>query len=558
MKQDESINRTGNGQGRVRRWLVRYPRAAPLSIFLAVLAFTGLSVFALEYGGGQSERARMSQHAQVVGGSMDRRGNAASAYLTAAAALFANTDGVDPVVFRQFVDELGLDSEYRGAVGIGWAEALRPGQVDQFLAREGQRIERIWPSPGAESDHVAPVSYLLPEGEANNMPLGFDLYSDPIRRIAMDQAKLDVRPTATGKASLIRTDGEDVAGFEIIMPVYERFAGSRPLKGFVFSPFNAEEFLQGAIERAPESRMGVRLYDDSVAPENLLAAHPAEDASGVTHSQVLNIANHRLVLVVESSVPKGLDKISILTLLFGLAVAILLMLLARLLTRQATEDQARIEFFEEQHSIRKSLTRELNHRVKNTLANVLSILSLTRRRAESLDEFADGLEGRVRSLSATHDLLTQSEWGTTPLRAVIEAELGHFEQTRDHTVSIGGPNVELAPNDALSTGLAIHELATNAAKFGALSEPGGKVYISWRLIEANLVELEWRELDGPPVAPTGRRGFGTELIQKIVAHELRHPVIMDFEPKGVRCVLSVPVRRRSEFQIREETAPSAS
>jgi two-component sensor histidine kinase len=297
--------------------------------------------------------------------------------------------------------------------------------------------------------------------------------------------------------------------------------------------------------------MGVRLYDDSVAPENILAARAAYQASGNTLSQPVLIANHRLVLQIESSLPLGLAPISVLTLVFGLAVASLLMVLARMLTQQAIEDQARIEFYEEQNSIRNSLTRELNHRVKNTLANVLSIMSLTRRRTDSLDEYANGLEGRVRSLSATHDLLTQSEWGTTPLRAVIEAELGHFNQARDHAVTLNGPSVELAPNDALSFGLAVHELATNAAKYGALSQAGGKVFVSWRLLEPGLAEVEWRELDGPPVEQGKHRGFGTELIQKIVAHELRHPVKLDFNPKGVHCVLSVPVRRRSDFQIRQ-------
>lgn len=551
MNQAASLAREQNGQGRVRQWLVRRPRAAPWGIFAAVLAITALSVFAIEANERQNERARMSEYAQVVGSSLDRRGNAASAYLTAAAALLASPDELDPAILRQFVNEVRLDSDYRGAQGIGWAEVFESNEVESFLRRERGRIERVWPMPGDDAQMVAPVTYLLPGVASNRASLGFDLYSDPVRRHAMDQAKQAVRPTATGKANLVRGDGAEVPGFVIIMPVYERVQGARPLKGFVYSPFNAGEFLDGAIERAPESMMGLRLYDDSVAPENLLASRAAYQASGNTLNQNVLIANHRLVLVVESSLPVGLAPISVLTLMFGLAVASLLMILARMLTQQAIEDQARIEFYEEQNSIRNSLTRELNHRVKNTLANVLSIMSLTRRRTDNLEEYASGLEGRVRSLSATHDLLTQSEWGTTPLRAVIEAEIGHFNQARDNSVTLNGPNVELAPNDALSFGLAIHELATNAAKFGALSDSGGKVFVSWRLLEAGLAEVEWRELDGPPVQAGAHRGFGTELIQKIVAHELRHPVKLDFNPKGVHCVLSVPVRRRSDFQIRQ-------
>src|SRR5690606_5977956 len=118
---------------------------------------------------------------------------------------------------------------------------------------------------------------------------------------------------------------------------------------------------------------------------------------------------------------------------------------------------------------------------------VLSIIALTRRRATNLHEFADGLDGRIRALSATHDLLTQSDWGTTPIRSVVQAELLPYAQDGDHRIDLQGPDIELAPNDALSLGLATHELATNAAKYGALSKPGGTVSVHWRLIKEALV-----------------------------------------------------------------------
>jgi two-component sensor histidine kinase len=256
------------------------------------------------------------------------------------------------------------------------------------------------------------------------------------------------------------------------------------------------------------------------------------------------------LLEVEAPGHSGLSGLALLTLLFGLLVAGLLALMVRLLTQQAVEDEATLSWFEEQASIRNSLTRELNHRVKNTLANVLSIIALTRRRAKTLDEFADGLDGRIRALSATHDLLTMSDWGTTPIRAVVEAELVPYAQTGDHETDLQGPEVALAPNDALSLGLAMHELATNAAKYGALSRAGGKVTVHWRLVAENLVRIEWQESGGPPVPPKRGRGFGTDLIERIVAHELNNPVELDFAPEGVRCMLTIPVRRPSEFSMR--------
>src|SRR5690606_6313914 len=113
-----------------------------------------------------------------------------------------------------------------------------------------------------------------------------------------------------------------------------------------------------------------------------------------------------------------------------------------------------------------------------------------------------------------------------------------------------GPHIELAPNDALSLGLATHELATNAAKYGALSRTGGKVAVHWKLVSEALVRLEWQESGGPPVAPQRGRGFGTDLIERIVAHELKHEVQLQFLPQGVRCVLTIPVRQPTQFSMR--------
>ena len=110
--------------------------------------------------------------------------------------------------------------------------------------------------------------------------------------------------------------------------------------------------------------------------------------------------------------------------------------------------------------------------------------------------------------------------------------------------------MELAPNDALSLGLALHELATNASKYGALSCENGCVDIRWELMSEGLARIEWQERGGPSVPEQRKRGFGTDLIEKIVAHELRHPVELIFDPKGVRCTLMVPVRERGDFEIR--------
>lgn len=541
---------------------MRFPRAMPLGIFVLIAAITILSIFAIERGENERQAAQINARATAIASALERRANASSAYLRAGAALLSTMDDVPADDFRRFVSELRLDADYRGAEGIGWAQVVRPSQIEEFEARlaEGTPVPtQLYPPLDGGQPFAVAVTYLQPDTERNRRALGYDMYSEPVRRAAMVEAERTSRPTATDGIVLRQEGDGEAPGFLIYMPVFEPGAGGRTLKGFIYSPFNAEDFLQSALELEDAGSYGVRLYDDDGEEGELLAATFDEDvANRDTVTRSVTIANNPLRLAVSIVEEPGLSGLSMATLIFGLMVASLLMLLVRMLTQQAQEDESALAWFEEQASIRNSLTRELNHRVKNTLANVLSIIALTRRRAESVQEFATGLDGRIRALSATHDLLTQSDWGSTPVRAVIDAELLPYAHNDDHAVELLGPEVELAPNDALSLGLAVHELATNAAKYGALSQPGGKVSVHWRLVSENLVRVEWLERGGPPVKQERSRGFGTDLIERIVAHELRHPVELDFDPEGVRCVLLIPVRRPSEFMIRanRNQAPS--
>ncbi|MBX7461617.1 CHASE domain-containing protein [Qipengyuania sp. YG19] len=541
-------------RGRRRRWLVDFPRAVPLVIFLLVAAVTVLSVFSIERGERVRASAELQRQAQLMVSAVERRAYSNSSFLRAGAALFGAQDEITADLFRQFVSELRLDADYRGAEGIGWAPAISSDQIERFeqqLNRGKIGLAHVQPTLAEQyRQQLVPILYLQPDTLRNRRALGYDMYSEPTRRAAMDQATRTVRPTASGRVTLMQESGNDESGFLIYMPVFDGAGANRSLKGFVYSPFNASQFLDSAAELSTSGQASVRLYDIDGDERLLMAETGGWSAEGETVEREIDLANRPMLLVVQSTRDAALSSLSMITLLFGLAVASLLLVVARLLTQQAQEDSRSLEWFAQQNSIRNSLTRELNHRVKNTLANVLSIVSLTRRRATSLDEFAEGIDNRIRALSATHDLLTQSEWGTTPVRSVISVELAPYTNERDHEVVTEGPEVELAPNDALSLGLAVHELATNAAKFGALSMPGGKVSITWELVNESLARIEWIESNGPKVNLPQKRGFGTDLIEKIVAHELRHPVELEFHPEGVRCTLLVPVREPSEFALR--------
>jgi two-component system, chemotaxis family, CheB/CheR fusion protein len=194
---------------------------------------------------------------------------------------------------------------------------------------------------------------------------------------------------------------------------------------------------------------------------------------------------------------------------------------------------------------RRLLTAELDHRVKNTLATVQSIVSLTGRRAATIDEFRAAFDKRLMALAKTHNLLTQSHWTSVSLRQILVAELSPYDSERKQRFSMDGADVLLTPKQALALGLGLHELATNAAKYGALSVPdSGLVAVSWEVSAPDgetILQIHWRESGGPTVNKPATRGFGSRLIERGLRSELDAQVEFEFLPQGIRCLMRIPL-----------------
>jgi PAS domain S-box-containing protein len=191
------------------------------------------------------------------------------------------------------------------------------------------------------------------------------------------------------------------------------------------------------------------------------------------------------------------------------------------------------------------LLHELNHRVKNTLATMQSLAMQTLRSSPGPEAFQTNFMARLMALSATHDVLTQRLWESATLDEILSAELkphGGIDQQR---IKARGASVQLKPQQALSLGMALHELATNAAKYGALSSPQGIVEISWSVSQEEGGErqlaIRWRERDGPKVGAPERKGFGTRLIERSIVHELGGAIETNYAATGVECQFRVPL-----------------
>jgi PAS domain S-box-containing protein len=195
---------------------------------------------------------------------------------------------------------------------------------------------------------------------------------------------------------------------------------------------------------------------------------------------------------------------------------------------------------------RRLLLDELNHRVKNTLATVQSIARQTLRMAENPKDFISGFSARLMALARAHDLLTRKEWKGVSLEELLRQTIAPYgAHLGNSRIQAKGEHIELPPNTAVVLNMVLHELATNAAKYGALSKPNGVVSVDWSIDTSGRephLTLNWIELGGPPVEPPKRKGFGTRLIERGLASELNGMVTLDYAPSGLRCMMELSIR----------------
>jgi PAS domain S-box-containing protein len=191
------------------------------------------------------------------------------------------------------------------------------------------------------------------------------------------------------------------------------------------------------------------------------------------------------------------------------------------------------------------LLLELSHRVKNTLATVQSIATQTRRTAPSPATFDQAFLARIQALARAHELLAQSSWDGASLAEIIDRTLAlHIDAGEIESLNLSGPMIRLGPNAAVTLNMAFHELATNAAKYGALSIETGRVEVKWQIEDSSVpraVAIEWRESGGPKVSAPRSRGFGSRLIETGIAHELGGEARLVFAPEGLICRMRLPL-----------------
>lgn len=552
--------------GRTLKWLRL--SAAPAIVALVGLIATGIGAFLIDSATESRERASFESAVDQANGSIEARLGTYVAVLRAASGLFAASDEVTSAEFRRFAEHVEIRRRYPGIQGIGFSLRIPPGQeraVEARMRAQGASDFRIEPPsrPGTETHAIL---YLQPQDARNHAAMGFNMHSEARRAEAMDRARDTGQPALSGKVILRQEiDSDRQAGFLIYKPVYSGDAAMltsvearrEHLLGFVYAPFRAGDLLRTIMAEINQQRLAYAVYDGPPVQRNLLF-HDGSDVdlarARFWAERTVSVAgrNWTVRYYADPQYWPASDRILTLAFIAGGLVAALIggwAMAAQVRAREAAEREIALRAVAATRQ--KLLLDELNHRVKNTLATVQSVASQSLRNARDIGQGRRDFEARLLSLSKAHNLLTLDNWRGASLADLAETELEPYRSAGAGRVKIEGEEVWLAPNTAVAMGMAFHELATNAAKYGALSAPQGRVMVTWKLTRPEhaprRLVIRWIEADGPEVRPPERRGFGSRLLLSGLAHQLNGEVDLDFRKEGVRCTIT--------FNLHEDTAP---
>ena len=454
--------------------------------------------------------------------------------------------------FKTFVDTLDIGSAYPGIQAVGFSMVVAPEAkaAHERSMRDGGYADYAITPEGDRPLYTAIVR-IQPETNRNLRAIGYDMYSDPVRQAAMDAARDSNQAVLSHRVTLVQeTSGDVQPGFLLYFPVYSvspppETAEDRrsKLRGFVYAPFRAGKLFDGIRSKDAGGAAGhffdVRIYDgDKPDPAGLLYETPAAGDERPRYSITSGLKRYgNAWTMVYSSTPAfedGIDysKAYMAVLATLLGTAMLSGFVAAMALRQAQLTQANAQM--------SLLTRELSHRVKNTLAVVQSVASRSLSDGRSVSEARNIFMKRLHALARAHTLLLDKSWQGASLRTLARQELEPFAAR----ATIEGPEVALNASTAQTFALVLHELATNATKHGSLSVLAGRVEVTWRIERrrdaAAMFRFRWREIGGPLVSEPTRRGFGRILLAQHIGHGGDRPTIT-YHPSGLIYELATPL-----------------
>jgi two-component sensor histidine kinase/CHASE1-domain containing sensor protein len=482
--------------------------------------------------------------------------------LRGAAGLFQASGPVSRDAWVRYLQVLKLASSRPGIQGVSYATVLRSqaevAEHEHLVRDAGISNYTVRPLDGKQ-DLIIAVDRIEPMDWRNQRALGFNLYSETTRKGALDRAITTGEPVISGKLTLVQETTEESAeevqvGVLMVLPLYREGAPAdtpaerrAAVTGFVTSPFRMRDLVQGILSRwhrGAEQLARLEIYDgDARDRDNLLYESPTGATALARYAAATSIPLYeRQWLIRATSTPafeaQSASKSPLLVALAGLAFSGVLSALAWSMIRQVQESRRSEQKI-------KLLLHEINHRSKNMLGVVQVVARNTA--VSSPEDFVERFSDRISAMAANQDLLVKNDWQGADFAELVRAQLAHIKDMIGTRIVLQGEPMRLSAHAAQTIGMILHELATNAGKYGALSNATGLVTIAWQSAPTTddgdeRFAMSWIERGGPPVVAPTRRGFGTKVIDELARYEISADVRVGFSPIGFEWHLVCPAK----------------
>ncbi len=506
------------------RLLALLVRFVGLVILLATIAAAVASFF---YN--QSEEA---DQAELVAAQVNMRLRDHLAVLEGVRALYQSDSAASGPAIRAYLAALRPQIQAPGMEGVGIAAAMRaatPAAIEAKLRENYGEDIKIWPA--TDQPIGFPVILVEPYTPRRHAALGFDMYSEPIRRAAMRRAWQTGHPAASGIVHLAQEKAATVKqpGFLIYLPVYARARaganaetlatapGVRPVEAFVYAPFRTRDMMTAVLGSQLEGIDGIEVYagEGPSAPLVFSRGTMGWDAQ----EQKLRVADR--IWTMRISYGRSFERLGrpLAIFIFGVALALLATQLHRVQRRRIDAFQALAAQKARHAEDRELMIGEMAHRMKNAFARIGALARITLRESTSLEDFEAKFDGRMRALSDAKQMLVTGAVDSVELGRIIHRELELAGRSPQQLAAVTGPDVRLDDEGAQALSLAIHEFVTNSIKYGALAGQGD-LAVGWRRAGDD-IELSWVEsgLAETPLIDT--ESFGTQFIRTLIERQLK-------------------------------------
>jgi CHASE1-domain containing sensor protein len=507
-------------------------KIAPVLVFLIALLIGLATSDTLKTSNEMAAQAQFDRLADEISYGVESKISEHLLILRATASLFSTSaTPIDSFAFKQFISGLDIRDLYSGVQAIGFAQLIKSGEEAKASAMilHGYGIDRpIRPATGGNLR--TPIVFIEPSQGRNLGALGYDMFSDTIRRKAMMGAMETGAPTATGPVTLVTEVGAaQQHAFLVYLPVTAKSPllqsenAASNFSGFIYAPFRAGDFHNAVLKNINAPAV-IKTLDITDTPQTLFEATDftsVEESSVYKAVRILNIAGRKWQLNFAATPLFALARpelgshfLHIMSLL--LAATLGLATYAQLKSLSAATALAKVLLKASED--KDMLLQEMKHRIKNSIARVLAIARQTALGTSDISSFTQSFTARLQAMAAAQDLLTRSNWERAELRELLHRELRQVLGDEYDEMRLQGPNVHLNERATQALGLTFHELATNTLKYGKATSEGGGVVVCWQLLGPNL-EIHWQEPlneDGN----TSKAGFGTKLIRMNIEREL--------------------------------------